>query len=67
MSWSRPVEVKRLARVVVVTVPFALGARLAPRRSNELVELFTHHGFDHDADGALGQRTQVLMEFLLIW
>ena len=26
-----------------------------------------HHGFEHDAYGALGERTQVLMEDLLVW
>jgi len=52
---------------VAVAVPFALGATLSPGRSNELLELFTHHGFDHDAHGALGETTQVLMEFLLVW
>ena len=35
----------QIAGVVAVAVPFALGATLAPGRSNNLVELFTHHGF----------------------
>jgi len=52
---------------VTVAVSFALGATLSPGRSNELVELFTHHGFYHYPNGALGQRPQVLMEDLLVW
>jgi len=44
-----------------------LPARLSPGRSNELVELFSHHGFDHDPHGALGEGAQVLMEELLVW
>lgn len=34
---------------------------------NELVALFMHHGFEHVAHGALGERKQVLMEDLLVW
>jgi hypothetical protein len=37
-----------------VAIPFALRATLSPRGSNELIELFTHHRFDHDPNGALG-------------
>ena len=58
-------EVRRLARVVAVAVAFALRATLSPSRSNELIEFFTHHGFYHDPNGALGETTQVLMEDLL--
>src|SRR6266852_1428566 len=57
----------QIAGVVAVAVPFALGATLAPGRSNKLVELFTHHGFYHDPHSALGERTQVVMEDLLVW
>src|SRR5206468_2900652 len=38
----------QVARVVAVAVPFALGVALSPARSNELIELFTHHGLYHD-------------------
>ena len=47
--------------------PLLLSTALSPARSNKLVELFTHHRFYHDPNGALGQRTQVLMEDLLVW
>src|SRR5712691_1355123 len=57
----------QIARVVAIAVPFALRATLSPGRSNELVELFTHHRFYHDPHGALRERTQVLMEDLLVW
>src|SRR5712692_10584982 len=57
----------QIAGVVAIAVPFALGATLAPGRSNKLVELFTHHGFYHDPHRALGERTQVVMEDLLFW
>jgi hypothetical protein len=57
----------QIARVVAVAVSFALGTTLSPRGSNELIELFTHHRFDHDPNGALGQCTQVLVEDLLVW
>jgi hypothetical protein len=50
----------QIARVVTVAIAFALGATLSPGRSNELIELSTHHRFDHDPNGALGERTQVL-------
>jgi len=50
---------------VAVAVAFALRATLSPSRSNELIEFFTHHGFYHDPNGALGETTQVLMEDLL--
>src|SRR5713101_8374515 len=56
-----------ITRVRTVAVPFALRATLSPGRSNELVEFFTHHHFDHGPDGALGETTQVLMEDLLFW
>jgi len=52
---------------LAVAVPFAFRATFSPGRSNELVELFTHHGFYHDPNGALGERTQVLMEYVLFW
>ena len=52
----------QIARVGAIAVPFAFRARLSPGCSNELVELFTHHRFEHDPHGALRQRTQVLME-----
>src|SRR5712692_2860886 len=57
----------QIARVGAVAIPFALGATLSPARSNELLELFTHHRFDHDPNGTLSERTQVLMEDLLFW
>ena len=57
----------QVARVVAIAVPFALGGTLSPGRSNELIELFTHHGFYHDPHSALGERTQVVMEDLLVW
>ena len=57
----------QVARVVAVAIPFALGGTLSPGRSNELIELFTHHGFYHDPHSALGERTQVVMEDLLVW
>ena len=52
---------------LAVAVPFAFRATFSPGRSNELVELFTHHGFYHDPNGALGESTQVLMEYVLFW
>jgi len=57
----------QIARIAAVAGAFALGATLAPGRSNELVELFTHHRFKYDPHSALSQRTQVLMEDLLVW
>jgi hypothetical protein len=57
----------QVARVVAVAVPFAFRATFSPGRSNELVELFTHHRFYHDPHGALGESTQVLMEDVLFW
>jgi hypothetical protein len=56
----------QIARVVAVTIAFALGATLSPCCSNELIELFTHHFFYHDPNSALGKSTQMLVEFLLI-
>ncbi len=57
----------QITSVGAVAVSFALGAPFSPDRSNELVELFTHHGFEHDPHGALGECSQVLMEDLLLW
>ena len=57
----------QIARVVAVAVAFALRTTLSPRGSNELVEFFTHHGFDHDPNSALSQCTQVLVEFFWLW
>ena len=47
---------------VALRSPLLLPAPLAPGGSTELIELFTHHGFSHDPNGALGETTQVLME-----
>jgi hypothetical protein len=55
----------QIARVVPIAVASALRTALSPGRSKELIELFTHHGFDHDPNGTLSQGTQVLMEFFL--
>jgi hypothetical protein len=66
MSSIRPVQVKRLARVGPVAIAFALGVRPSPGRSNELVKLFTLHRFEYDPHGALRQRSQVLMEDVLL-
>src|SRR6266705_5733889 len=43
----------QVSGVGAVAIAFALGAAFSPGRSNELVELFTHYGFDHDSHGAL--------------
>src|SRR5947209_8212852 len=57
----------QVPRVKAVAIAFALRAALSPRCSNELVELFTHHGFDHNPHRALSKSTQVVMEDLLFW
>src|SRR5437667_8106785 len=56
----------QIARVVTVAISLALRAAFSPGRSNELIELFTHHRFEHDPNGALRETTQVLMEDLLL-
>jgi len=57
----------QVSGVSAIAIAFALGATFSPGCSNELVELFTHHGFDHDPHGAQGECPQVLMEDVLIW
>src|SRR5260370_23462036 len=49
----------QITGVGAVAIAFALGTTLSPGRFNELIEFFTHHGFYHYANRALGQTTQV--------
>jgi hypothetical protein len=57
----------QITGIGAIAIPFAFGTTLSPGCSNELVELFTHHRFDHGPNGTLGERPQVLMEDLLLW
>jgi hypothetical protein len=56
----------QIAGVVAVAIAFPLGAPFSPNDSKELIELFTHHFFDHHPHCAPSQGTEMLVEFLLI-
>jgi len=56
----------KITAVGAVAIPFAFGTALSPRDCDELIEFLTHHFFYHYPNGALGKRTQVLVEFLLV-
>src|SRR5258708_5557192 len=45
----------QIALVETITIPFALGAALAPAHSDERVKLFAHHPLQHHAQGTAGQ------------
>src|SRR5947199_10842744 len=57
----------QIAAIVAIAIATALGAAFPPSHANECIELLDHHCFDHRPHGTLGQRTQVLMEGLLVW
>jgi len=71
-SFSRDFDASLVAVVTLFrelhtgAISLALRATFSPGRSNKLIELFTHHRFDHDPNGTLRETTQVLVEDLLL-
>jgi hypothetical protein len=56
----------QITSVGAVTIALALGTAFSPPDSDERVELFTHHIFQHHANGPAGQFVQMLPKFVLI-
>jgi len=52
---------------VTIAVAFALWAAFSPTDSDERISFLAHHRFYHRSNGALGEGTQMLMKFLLLW
>ncbi len=56
----------QIARVGAIAIAFAFGTGFSPGRSNEGIKLLAHDQFSPRAHGALSQRAQMLVKFLLL-